>query len=114
MKTASKKTSISLAIVGLFFSTVALAGLLPDEAPPESIESCVAEIRENADYSGASKVRHVLENTGYRSLAYRLRISTAVYGESGDEPIRAYTTKCIVYGDDKPVYFKIVETDESA
>jgi len=114
MKTVSLKNSISLARVGLFVSSVALGGYLPDNPPAETIDSCIAEIGDNADYSGASKVRHELTNIGRRSLAYRLRISTAVYDESGDNVIRAYTTKCIVYGDDEPVFFDIRETRDGA
>ena len=110
MKTANLKTSISLALVGLFVSAVALAGYLPDEPPAESIDSCVAEIGDNADYSGAGKVRHYLTKIGNRSLAYKLRFSTAVYDEAGENVIRAYSTKCVVYGADEPVYFKIEQT----
>ena len=114
MKTAPMKTSISIALVGLFISTVALAGLLPDEPPEETIEACVAEIRNSADYRGAGKVRHDLTEIGFRSLAYKLRISTAVYDETGKNVIRAYATKCIVYGDAKPVYFDIEATRDGA
>jgi len=114
MKTVSLKTSISLALVGLFVSAVALAGPVPDQAPAESIDSCIAEIRNNADYNGAGKVRHVVENIGHRSLAYKLRISTAVYNETGEDLIRAYTTKCIIYGNNAPVYFNIEETRDGA
>ena len=114
MKTANKKASISLALVGLFVSSVALAGLGAEEIPSESIDSCVAEIRANANYSGAGRVRHVLERFGHRSLASKLRISTAVYDESGERVIRAYATKCIVYGDDAPVFFRIEAAHEGA
>ena len=114
MKTATTKVSISLALVGLFVSSVALAGFAPDEPPSESIDSCVAEIRANADYTGASRVRHELTNTGYRSLAYKLRISTSVFDESGENVIRAYSTKCIVYGDNEPVFFEIEATNDGA
>ena len=114
MKTASKKASISLALVGLFVSSVALAGTSPYELSDKSIDSCIAEIRENADYSEAGRVRHELKQFGHRSLAKKLRISTVVYDESGENVIRAYSTKCIVYGDEEPVFFKIEETNEGA
>ena len=114
MKKLTMKASISLALTGLFVSSVALAGITPWEPSSESIESCVAEIRENADYSDAGRVRHDVDRFGHRSLAQKLRISTAVYDEAGENVIRAYSTRCIVYGDDKPVYFKIEATDERA
>ena len=114
MNNASMKASISLALVGLFVSSVALAGDLPDETAADSIDTCVAEIRGNADYSDAGRVRHDVTHIGHRSLAQKLRISTAVYDEAGENVIRAYSTKCIVYGDNDPVFFKIEETDAGA
>ena len=114
MKTVSMKASISLALVGLFMSAVAFAGPVSTVPPNESIDSCLAEIRENADYSEAGRVRHDLRQFGHRSLAYKLRIATAVYDETGENVIRAYSTKCIVYGDDEPVFFRIEETDAGA
>ena len=113
MKTVTMKASISLALVGLFVSSVALAGNGPDALPTESINSCVAEIRDNADYSDAGRVRHDVERFGHRSLAHKLRISTAVYDAAGENVIRSYATKCIVYGDDEPVFFSIEATNES-
>ena len=114
MKTVTMKASISLALVGLFVSSVALAGITPREPSSESIEACVAEIRENADYTDAGRVRHDVERFGHRSLAHKLRISTAVYDETGENVIRAYSTRCIVYGDDEPVFFSIEATNDSA
>ena len=114
MKTASKKASISLAIVGLFVSSVALAGPVSDVPSDESVNSCIAEIRANADYSDAGRVRHDLSQIGHRSLAYKLRISTTVYDLAGENVIRAYSTKCIVYGDEEPAFFRMEETNEGA
>ena len=106
-----KAVTLSLASFGLFLSAAATAGtfLAAEEAPIRSVESCVAEIGEHADYSNAGRVRHVVVNTGRRSLAYKLRIETKVFGAEDDEVIREYTTKCIVYGDNKPVRFRIRE-----
>ncbi len=110
MITAHKAVTLSLASFGLFLSAAATAGTLAaEEAPSRSVESCVAEIGEHADYSNAGRVRHVVVNTGRRSLAYKLRIETKVFGAEDDEVIREYTTKCIVYGDNKPVRFRIRE-----
>ena len=110
MKTASTAASISLAAFGLFASNAAIAEYVAEETPTRSIEACVAEIGGHADYSDASRVLHKLETTGRRSLAHRLTFTTKVFGD-GDELIREYATKCIVYGDDEPVYFEIEETD---
>ena len=110
MRIASKAASIGLATIGLFVTATASAHYVTDVAPSRSIEACVAEIGGHADYTDASRVRHELETTQRRSLAYKLKFSTKVYGESGDEVIREYATKCVVYGDDKPVFFEIEET----
>ena len=110
MRNASKAASIGLATFGLFVSASATAHFVNELAPARSIEACVAEIGGHADYTDASRVRHELETTKRRSLAYKLSFNTKVYGKSGDEVIREYATKCVVYGDDKPVFFEIEET----
>ena len=114
MSNARKAVSIGLAALGLFVAASASAHFSGEVAPARSIESCVAAIGGHADYSDASRVRHELETTDRRSLAYRLKFSTKVYGESGDEVIREYATKCVVYGGDKPVFFEIRETGHGA
>ena len=114
MKIASKAVGITLAASSLFVSAAAAADYTSVETPTRSIESCVAEIGGHADYSNAGRVRHELEATDRRSLAHKLTFNTKVYGESEDEVIREYATKCIVYGDNKPIYFKIVETGAGA
>ena len=115
MRNINKVASLSLATFGLFFSLTASADLFGlDNAPDESIQSCVTEIGGYADYSGSDHVRHEVETTGRRSLAYKVRLSTKVFSETDGELIREYTTKCIVYGDSKPVFFKIEESDSGA
>ena len=114
MKTAAMKACISLALIGLFAASATSAAAGLGEVPSDSIDSCIAEIRAHADYSNAGRVRHVLREFGHRSLAHKLRISTAVYDESGKELIRAYSTKCIVYGDEEPVFFRIEAADKGA
>ena len=114
MKIASNAVSVTLAAAGLFVSAIANADYTSVDTPVRSIESCVAEIGGHADYSDAGRVLHELEATDRRSLAHKLTFNTKVYGGSGDEVIREYATKCIVYGDDKPIYFEIVETGAGA
>ena len=114
MKNVSKFASIGLAAFGLFMTSAATADFQASPIPEGSIESCVTEIGGHADYSDAARVRHVLEDKGWRSLARKLRIKTKVYGEGDSELIREDTTKCIVYGDDKPVFFKIEEVKSGA
>ncbi len=111
MINAHKAVTLGLASFGLFLSAAATAGTFfaAEDAPSRSVESCVAEIGEHADYSNAGRVRHVVVNTGRRLRAYKLRIETKVFGAEDDEVIREYTTKCVVYGDNKPVTFRIRE-----
>lgn len=115
MRNINKAVTLSLATFGLFFSATASADLSgSDDAPDESIQACVAEIGGHADYSGSDYVRHEVETTGRRSLAYRVRLNTKVFSETDGELIREYATNCVVYGDKKPVFFDIEETDSGA
>ena len=98
-------------MVAFSFSTAVQAVFLIHDAPSETIDSCVAEIGLHADYSNAKRVLHTLKKTDRRSLAYELKFSTDIYGENKETLIRTYKAKCVVYGDKKPVYFRIREVE---
>jgi hypothetical protein len=114
MRIVNKSVSLSLATIALSFSLPAMAEFSAEEAPDRSINSCVTEIGLHADYTDATRVRHELESTGRRSLAYELKFATRVIGNSNDDVIREYNTKCVVYGDEKPVHFEITQSDSEA
>ncbi|MGI9248855.1 MAG: hypothetical protein ACR2QI_07545 [Woeseiaceae bacterium] len=101
---------VALATLGLFFSAGARADFdFPEPAPQSKVDMCVAEISEYADYSDATRVRHDVESTEWRTVGYILKIDTLVYGAVEGEVIREYATKCLVASGEKPVKFTIKE-----
>ena len=112
MRTINTKTTISLALMGLFF-TVASAKAdygYPDVAPPEKIDVCVAAIAEQANYDEANYVRHEVSSKARATIGHTLTINTMVYSESDGQLIREYRTLCAVSNRPEPVAFKIRET----
>lgn len=75
------------------------------------IKSCLAELGSHANYADASQVRHEVVVTKRRTIGHKLDIQTSVLSDSGNDVIRAYATKCVVYRDNKPVKFRYSETD---
>ena len=80
----------------------------------QEIRSCIDEIRNHANYADASQVRHEIVVTKRRTVGHKLDIQTSVFTDSADGAIRAYTTKCVVYRDNKPVRIKVSEKDAGA
>lgn len=78
------------------------------------VQSCLAEIGDHADYAGATAVRHEVTVSDRRGIGHRLDIRTSVYSDDGDEAIRAYATKCLVYRDNTPARFEIAATEAGA
>jgi hypothetical protein len=107
----SKATiSTSLAIAGLVVSSSAFAlPLLSEPAPESTVKQCVAEVGEQANYEGASRVRHVVDSKKRRVSGYKLIIDTTVFGADGSEVIREYATVCSVSDDAELRHFKIKE-----
>ena len=106
-----------LAITLTAFPALAAPGADPAFAQAEldqEIRSCVAEVGLRANYDDAIQVRHEIVVTKRRSIGHKLDIRTSVYSDAGDEAIRAYATRCIVYRDNKPVRFRISELDTGA
>jgi len=58
----NRKIAISLTLVGLFAANVAFAvpGFSTD-ASPQSIDACLAQVAENADYANARSITHTIE-----------------------------------------------------
>lgn len=78
------------------------------------IASCVAEVAGHANYEDAAEVRHDVVVTKRRSIGHKLNIRTSVYSKGDNETIREYMTRCVVYRDNKPVRFKIIELGDGA
>jgi len=106
---------IALTALGLFFSGTAMANdLFTEVAPQHQVESCVAEISDYANYDDAKLVRHHVESKQRRTIGHILRIDTRVYGDTEDEVIREYATKCVVGISEKPLKFTIRELGDGA
>lgn len=75
----------------------------------QEIATCVAEVANHADYRGAGQVQHEVVVSKRRAIGHKLDIRTSVYSDAGEELIRAYATRCVVYRDNKPVRFRISE-----
>ena len=110
MKVSKAAVSTALAIAGLVVSSGAFA--LPgftEQAPASSIEQCVAQIGEQANYDNAGRVRHLVESKERRVSGHTIKIDTIVFGIDGSEVIREYTTICAVSDDAVTRRFKIKE-----
>ena len=102
----NRKTLISLVLTGLFLANVALASpQFDDEAPQRTLDTCVAEVSNNADYDGASDVMHYVESKPRSVSGFTVRIKTEVY--DGESVIREYRSNCAINRLDQIRYFHI-------
>lgn len=102
----NRKTLISLSLMTLFAANIALAepGLDP-EAPQSSIETCVAEVANNADFSDASAVTHNVDSKPRSVSGYKVHIKTTVYGDDAGTVLRRYVSSCAITRQDEIRYF---------
>ena len=110
MKISQFAISTSLAIAGFVMSTSAFA--LPgfsEQAPASSVQQCVAQIGEEANYENAGRVRHEVDSKERRAGGHTITINTTVFGVDGDEVIREYATVCAVSDNSETKRFKIKE-----
>ena len=101
------KTAVSLGLAGLL--TASLAFAVPDfseDAPKSSVDACVAEVADEANYADATSVRHDVVTWERRVSGHRMSIRTIVYGE-GDTIIREYASSCAVNDSDEIKRFRI-------
>ena len=94
---SSNAVAVSLTVAGLLVSSsvFALPGFT-EKAPRSSIESCVAEISEQANYQDAGRVRHEVDSKKRPVSGHKIMIDTTVFGADGEVVIRAYKTFCAV------------------
>ncbi len=110
MKISKHVVTTTLAAAGLFISSSALA--IPgfsEDAPRGTIDICVAQIADQANYENATRVRHEVESRQRRISGHILKIDTTVFGVDGEEIIREYATTCAVNGHQETTLFKIRE-----
>jgi hypothetical protein len=102
----NRKTVISLSLLTLFAANIALAQPgLDMEAPKSSIETCVAEVAKNADFSNASAVMHNVDSKPRSVSGYKVHIMTTVYGEDAGAVLRRYVSSCAITKQDEIRYF---------
>jgi hypothetical protein len=113
MRTIKAAASTSLAIASLVISAnaFALPGL-SEQAPESSVNSCVAQIGEQANYEDAVRVRHEVDSKARRISGHKIFVTTTVFGADGadgDEAIREYATVCSISDNTETKKFKIKE-----
>ena len=109
--TMNKQVATSIAVLGLVISAGAQADpLFPQTAPQSTVDFCVQQISDYADYNDARVVRHEIESEELRSIGHKLRIDTRVYGDTEDQLIREYATTCSVGNSQRTLAFRIRET----
>jgi hypothetical protein len=102
------KAIASIALASLYlFAAEAFAATAAEAGVESEVNSCVAEVRQNLDYSDATRVRHDVLAIERRTVGYTLKISTSLFSESGSDIVRAYATTCVVNGNNKPLAFEI-------
>lgn len=102
----NRKTLISLVLLGLSAGNVAMASpYLDQEAPQSSLDTCITEVSNNADYDGASAVMHFVDSKPRSVSGFTVRIKTEVY--DGGAVIREYRSNCAINRLDQIRYFRI-------
>ena len=89
----NRKTLIALTLAGMFVADFAMgAPSFDDKVPQSSLDACVAEVSNNADYDGASDVLHFVESKPRSISGFTVWIRTEVH--NGEAVIREYRSKC--------------------
>ena len=102
----NRKTLIALTLAGLFVADFALgAPNFHEKVPQSSLDACVAEVSNNADYDGASDVLHFVESKPRSISGFTVWIRTEVH--NGDDVIREYRSKCAINRLDQIRNFRI-------
>lgn len=79
------------------------------DAPSRDIEMCVAEVRQRADFTGASRVRYDIVSTRRRHVGFEIEIETTLYAPTDGAVLREYETVCVATGGERPSRFLISE-----
>jgi hypothetical protein len=95
--TMNRKTALSLVLMTLFAADLAFASSPFDEqAPQSSVDICVAEVANNADYAGANNVSHTVASKPRSISGYKVSIRTIVYDDDDGTVIREYASNCAI------------------
>ena len=102
----NRKAIFSLILAGMFVVDLAWASpYLDEEAPQRTLDACIAEVSNNADYDGASEVMHLVESKPRSISGFTVRIRTEVY--DGESVIRQYRSHCAINRLDQVRFFSI-------
>ncbi len=108
----NRKAIVSLTLIVLFAADIVFASpTFADTAPPSSVETCVAEVANNADYTNAGSVSHSVDWKPRSVSGYTVSIKTIVYGENDESVMREYRSHCAINKLDQIRYFKIREAN---
>ena len=111
MISQNRAVVIAAAAMGVFLSTGSMAASPFDEAASDSsIEQCVAQIGEQANYADASGVRHEVATMKRRTVGHLLKVDTKVYGDEDGQVIREYATTCVIGRDGVPLNLRVKQT----
>lgn len=100
----------AVAVAGLVVSGSAFA--MPgfsEQAPASSIDVCVAQISDNANYERAGRVRHEVDSQARRVGGHTIHVETTVFNEDSGEVIREYATVCAVNDKQETKKFRMKE-----
>lgn len=104
----NRKTTISLALVGLLAANVAFAvpGFTTD-ASPSSVDACLEKVADSADFANARSITHNVTTENRRVSGHKMSIQTIMYAADGTSVIREYASSCAINGQDEVQRFKI-------
>lgn len=104
----NRKTIMSLTLMGLFAANVAVA--IPGfttEASPRSVDACLEQVADSADYANARSIVHNVETEDRRISGHKMSIQTIMYAADGTTVVREYASSCAINGQDEIQRFKI-------
>ena len=103
-------TCMTLTVLAwLISANVSEASPLDGHAPASTIEACVAEIDDRANFEGATRVRHEVDAKKRRSIGHKLRIESIVFDDNAGTVLREYATTCVVTRGTEPYRFRMEE-----
>jgi hypothetical protein len=103
----TRKAARLFIAMGTILSGGAHAAGFYEDAPPRDIDMCVAEVRQQANFVDAARVRHDIVATKRRAVGYTIEIDTTVYAPGTGDVIREYESVCVATGGKAPSRFQI-------
>lgn len=108
MKLFKQAVAASVASLVVCGSAFAMPGFT-ERAPASSVEVCVAQIAEQANYDHAARIRHEVDSKARRVGGHTIKVDTTVFGADGHAVIREYATLCAVTDKQETRAFRMKE-----